>query len=372
MNALIYLKHRLILIALAGLVGLFFFMLAGRRHHGDTPRTTTVSPASVTQTPAAMVKPTTSVPKAVKPVEKPKGCVVDKATLPELPLVEGSIQLWPKTVLASEDKELAAHLKIARPDGHPKFEQVRHYHLAGKILLLRAIFLDHFARTGKKRPLTLPDGSDFAIPEEPLKAKALALDLAGKAAAMLSATRPHPKYALWSEALYLAAQAYLLQRKPENAERYLEIIARTKSKALAACYGRFLLGKLRFQSGKYHDAIKMLKKASDLPPFYEKVREWYLLAARIGATSDQDIPSAVEMIAPLAGNREFYQALVLVIAQRILRSISPLNTLKAVAGKLQAPARKHLVAWTHTLVKSSRLPQRDALATAICKLYKEI
>ncbi|MBU1239937.1 hypothetical protein KKF84_10325 [Myxococcota bacterium] len=373
MNPLSYIKNRIIIIALAAALGLLLFFMG--RQGPASPKSQPASkklaePPHITQVPpvkTAPVKNTVPLPNVT-----PKGCVVEKVKIPPQPVSRGTIPLWPKAALAPEDKDLEAHLKIAKIDKQPKFEQVKHYHIAGKIMLMRAKYLDYYANTGKKKPLTLPDGSDFAIPEERLKAKALAMDLASRAAALLSSTRPHPKYALWSEALYLSAQAYILVNKKEQAAKYLEIISRTKSKALAANYGRFLLGKLLFQGGKFLDAIKMLKKASELPPFFEKVREWYLLAARIGASSDADIPSLPEIVAPLAGNKEFYQALVFVIAERIKRSNDPLSSLKGILKKLPAAYHKPLVSWIHGLVKNSNLLQRTALATALCKMQKEM
>ena len=200
----------------------------------------------------------------------------------------------------------------------------------------------------------------------------LALADAASAVALLSATRPHPKYSHWSEALYLNAQGFNMLHKYDRAAHYLEIAARTRSKAAPAEYARLILAKHLFMTKKYHEAQKYLKKINSLPAYYEKVKQWYAAAITLAMNATGDVTPLIEGIAPFAAQKDLIRALVRLLAERTIDSPKPLPRVTEIVKHLDASMKRPFLNWSWQLVNKSKLVQRKALATALCKLLTDL
>ena len=168
MTTFSYIQKRIAILSVAALLALLL-LLFGRSGSSNSTRqastnTVDITPASVPAVPV-MKAVTTPMGSTRAAATKSAGeCTITPMALPLFPLEGDTISLSKSLSLAPEDAKLADLLKIANPEKTPKFEQVSAYHLAGRVLLYRALYLMDFARTGTKKPLTIPAGTDFLIP----------------------------------------------------------------------------------------------------------------------------------------------------------------------------------------------------------------
>lgn len=359
------LKPRILLILLASMIALLWALLPDRRETGGDASFTppTAKTASV-----ALSPPTAHQRPKNRHIAAPKPqCSFPKFPV-EFPLLDNNLGYFQSGNIAKEDPSLEEHLKRAKPNRSAKLERVQDYHLAGKILYRRAQYLLHYAKTGKKLPLTIPDRSTFSVPTDRFKAKAMGIENAKSAAALLKAVRPHPKYPLWSEALYLLARTLLITGRQGRAEHFLEIVGRTNSGARAAQFSRLLYGKLLTWSGNYVKAKRYLKKAT-LPPLLEHAKRWYLAAVRMGMENLSEPTALLEELFSFSAQKGQQYGLLSLLARRVVNQPEPLPLLQRLVSHLPQPLKGPFLAFAAHWTKKLQRPGHRALSTELCKLF---
>ena len=137
------------------------------------------------------------------------------------------------------NQELARHLERVSDEGPISLEAAEHAHMAGKILFMRALYLQSRITAGSVA--SIEPNAGFETPSSVDEAEKRVRGMLNQAVVHLTRVRPHPSYRFWSEALYLNAWALTLLQRTAQAVDFLQIVGRTRSQTVYANYARFSL-----------------------------------------------------------------------------------------------------------------------------------
>ena len=209
------------------------------------------------------------------------------------------------------DQQLEQHEKAIPASRRVTDQNVDHMHLAGKILLYRALWLrTQLTKIAAQKPVQLPPGAGFTLPSTLTQAKERIHTWLSRAQPYLAAVRPLPKYRYWSEALYCNAHALILLGKRTEAMRVLKVVARTRSQARPARYSRLGLAILQYQEKQYRQVLSTLDRVQDLDPAHINIPTYLRHLSTLRDRGVEQAESVARELAVFSGKKDFYGAIL--------------------------------------------------------------
>ena len=287
-----------------------------------------------------------------------------KCTFPQISPLNSSIlktvfiSIYPLTPV-KENRELNKF--IAGTKSRISLNNIENFHISGKILFYRAIYLKSLENSSNK----IENKWGIIVPSSKKELKNKYLTLFRKAQALLVKVRPFPNYKMWSDALYLNSWALYLIGNKKEAIRFLNIIARTRSTAKPANYARFALGIIFSKMGFYKKSSIQFKKIKIMNNQFEKIKNFYVKINKIMLRENLK-KSVRETVFENKNNHDFLKGLVEFLSLNCKNKSDPSGYIKSLLKHIPSEYKTGFIAGCRNVLNSeSQTKNRDLLCNMI-------